>query len=142
VSLKTSTLSILTSRLSLACIPLVLIVAAFQQGCHKETYSQGEILYRIHCENCHMEDGSGLGRLIPPLDSSRLTLSDPEKLICLIRNGKPANPLTGQKMPANAKINEVELTNLVNFLGSRYASNPQTVQVPEVKKMLSGCQTD
>ena len=123
-------------------IPAVSVLFVFLQGCQKETYSQGEMLYRIHCENCHMEDGSGLGRLIPPLDSSKLTLSDPEKLICLIRKGKPANALTGQKMPANPKINEVELTNLVNFLGSRYASNPQTVQVPEVKKMLSGCQTD
>ena len=126
----------------MSCLSVVLIVAAFLQSCQKEAYSQGEMLYRIHCENCHMEDGSGLGKLIPPLDSSKLTLSDPEKLICLIRKGKPVNALTGQKMPANAKINEVELTNLVNFLGSRYASNPQTVQVPEVKKMLSGCQTD
>jgi cytochrome c551 len=137
-----NTFSYLSSRLLISCFSAVLVVVAFLQSCQKETYSQGEMLYRIHCENCHMEDGSGLGRLIPTLDSSKLTLSDPGKLICLIRNGKPANPLTGQKMPANAKINEVELTNLVNFLGSRYASNPQTVQVPEVKKMLSGCQTD
>ena len=89
-----------------------------------------------------MQDGSGLARLIPPLDSSRLTLSDPVKLVCLIRNGLPANELTGQKMPANLKLNEVEMTNLVNFLGSKYASNAQTVIVPEVKKMLAGCQTD
>jgi len=89
-----------------------------------------------------MEDGSGLGKLIPPLDSSRLTLSDPVKLVCLIRNGLPVNKLTGQQMPANLKLNEVEMTNLVNFLGSKYASNPQTVIVPEVKKMLAGCQTD
>ncbi len=89
-----------------------------------------------------MEDGSGLGKLIPPLDSSRLTLSDPEKLICLIRNGLPVNLHTGQQMPPNNKLNEVELTNLINFLGAKYAFNPQTVQVPEVKKMLSGCHSD
>lgn len=89
-----------------------------------------------------MEDGSGLGKLIPHLDSAKLTLSDPVKLVCLIRNGLPVNKLTGQKMPANLKMNEVEMTNLVNFLGSKYASNPQTVIVPEVKKMLAGCQTD
>jgi len=89
-----------------------------------------------------MEDGSGLGKLIPPLDSSRLTLSDPEKLICLIRNGLPVNLHTGQQMPPNKKLNEVELTNLINFLGAKYAFNPQTVQVPEVKKMLSGCHSD
>lgn len=89
-----------------------------------------------------MEDGSGLGKLIPHLDSSKLTLSDPAKLVCLIRNGLPVNRLTGQKMPANPKMNEVEMTNLVNFLGSKYAANPQTVIVTDIKKMLAGCQTD
>jgi hypothetical protein len=89
-----------------------------------------------------MEDGSGLAQLIPPLDSSALTLGDPEKLICLIRLGLPFNPLTEQQMPSNTFMNEVELTNLVNFLGSKYASNPQTVRVPDVKKLLATCQTD
>lgn len=121
-------------------LPFFLVL--FTGGCQPEPYSQGEVLYKYHCENCHMEDGSGLGKLIPHLDSSKLTLSDPAKLVCLIRNGLPVNKLTGQQMPANRKMNEVEMTNLVNFLGSKYASNPQTVIVPEVKKMLSGCQTD
>jgi hypothetical protein len=44
-------------------------------------------------------------------------------------------------MPANTILNEVEMTNLINFLGSKYALKPQTVQAPEVKKMLAGCQT-
>lgn len=121
---------------------LTALIFLYTLSCRPETYSQGEALYKYHCENCHMEDGSGLGKLIPPLDSSRLTLSDPVKLVCLIRKGLPVNKLTGQQMPANLKLNEVEMTNLVNFLGSKYASNPQTVIVPEVKKMLAGCQTD
>jgi hypothetical protein len=88
-----------------------------------------------------MEDGSGLAKLIPPLDKSRLTLSSPEKLVCLIHNGLPVNQLTGQQMPANTILNEVEMTNLINYLGAKYALKPQTVQAPEVKKMLAGCQT-
>lgn len=121
---------------------LTIFLLLFIGGCQPEPYSQGEVLYKYHCENCHMEDGSGLGKLIPHLDSSKLTLSDPAKLVCLIRNGLPVNRLTGQKMPANPKMNEVEMTNLVNFLGSKYAANPQTVIVTDIKKMLAGCQTD
>ena len=121
---------------------LTLFLLLFIGGCQPEPYNQGEMLYKYHCENCHMEDGSGLGKLIPHLDSSKLTLSDPAKLVCLIRNGLPVNRLTGQKMPANPKLNDVEMTNLVNFLGSKYAANPQTVIVTDVKKMLAGCQTD
>jgi len=86
-----------------------------------------------------MDDGSGLAKLIPPLDSSRLTISEPQKLVCLIRNGMPVNPETGQQMPANLKLNEVELTNLINYLGEKYGFEPQTVQVDQVKKMLAGC---
>lgn len=127
-------------RRSLSLLPAIIFL--YTTGCQPETYSQGEVLYKYHCENCHMVDGSGLGKLIPHLDSSKLTLSDPAKLVCLIHNGLPVNKQTGQQMPANRKLNEVEMTNLVNFLGSKYASNPQTVIVPDVKKMLAGCQTE
>lgn len=110
-------------------------------GCQRHPYSQGELIYKYNCANCHMDDGSGLAKLIPSLDKSRLTLSEPAKLVCLIRNGLPVNKLTGQEMPPNTILNEVELTNLINYLGSKYALKPQTVQAPEVKKMLAGCQT-
>jgi len=110
-------------------------------GCQRHPYSQGEQIYKYNCANCHMDDGSGLAKLIPSLDKSRLTLSEPAKLVCLIRKGLPVNKLTGQEMPPNTTLNEVELTNLINYLGSKYALKPQTVQAPEVKKMLAGCQT-
>jgi len=93
------------STRTLPLLPFILFLST--GGCQPEPYSQGEVLYKYHCENCHMEDGSGLGKLIPPLDSSRLTLSDPVKLVCLIRNGLPVNKLTGQQMPANLKLNEI-----------------------------------
>ena len=111
-------------------------------GCGENPYRQGQDLYIVHCENCHVRDGSGLGKLIPALDASKLTLSDPGKLICLIRKGLPVNKQTGQQMPSNTILNDVEMTNLINFLGSKYSSNPQTVQVEAVKKLLSACQTE
>ena len=120
---------------------LVGITFLCMAACQPHPYSQGQLLYTYHCENCHMPDGSGLGKLIPSLDASRLTLSDPQKLVCLIHNGLPVNKMTGQQMPANKKLNDVELANLVNYLGSIYASNPQTVQVDQIKKMLDGCQS-
>jgi hypothetical protein len=89
-----------------------------------------------------MDDGSGLAALIPPLDSSRLTLSDPSKLVCLIHNGLPVNTLTGQQMPANNSMTDVEMANLINYLGAEYGLNPQTIKVTEIKKMLAACQSD
>jgi mono/diheme cytochrome c family protein len=118
---------------------LLTVAVTLLTGCQQNPYSQGEIIYQYYCGNCHMEDFSGLGKLIPPLDSSRLTISDPQKLVCLIRNGKPVNPETGQAMPANPSLNEVELANLINFLGAKCGLKFQTVQVDQVKKMLAGC---
>lgn len=111
-------------------------------GCKGNPYRQGQVLYSTHCENCHMVDGSGLGKLIPSLDASKLTLSDPAKLVCLIRKGLPVNKQTGQQMHANTVLNDVEMTNLINFLGSKYSSNPQTVQVEAVKMWMDACQTN
>ena len=121
---------------------LLISLWSMATGCRENPYRQGQVLYTIHCENCHMVDGSGLAKLIPSLDASKLTLSNPGKLVCLIRKGLPVNKQTGQKMPANTFLNDVEMTNLINFLGSKYSSNPQTVQVEEVKKLLAACQTE
>jgi mono/diheme cytochrome c family protein len=124
--------------LGISAISLLILIS----GCSSQPYAQGKAIYEFHCGGCHMEDGSGLARLIPPLDSSRLTLTDPSKLVCLIRNGLPINTLTGQQMPANTSMTDVELSNLINFLGLEYGYNPQTIRATEIKKMLAACQSD
>ena len=122
-----------------ALLFVAVIFILYTPGCQKNPYTQGEIIYLNYCANCHMRDGSGLAKLIPPLDSSRLTISDPQRLVCVIRNGKPVNPVTGQAMPGNPGLNEVDLTNLINYLGDQYAQEPQAVMVEEVKKLAAGC---
>jgi hypothetical protein len=42
-------------------------------------------------------------------------------------------------MPGNPGLNEVDLTNLINYLGDQYAQEPQAVMVEEVKKLAAGC---
>ena len=125
-----------------AIYALLLISLVLMFGCQKNPYKQGETLYKFHCESCHMADGSGLASLIPPLNSSILTLSDPEKLVCLIRTGLPVNEKTGQRMPQNTTLNDVEMTNLVNFLGFKYSKSPQTVQVQDVNNWMLNCQSN
>src|SRR4249920_1959969 len=93
-------------------------------ACQPNPYRQGKDLYNFHCAGCHSEDGSGLVKLIPALDTSKLKLRTPRELVCLIRNGLPFDSLTRQQMPANREINEVEMTNLVNFLGTKYIHSP------------------
>lgn len=89
-----------------------------------------------------MEDGSGLEKLIPALDSSGLFRSTPECLICLIRYGLPKNELTGQQMPPNSRLNDVELANLLNYLRQEYAGVNEPVTTKEVNSCLANCKAD
>ena len=86
-----------------------------------------------------MEDGSGLKRLIPSLENSSLIESSPDSLICLIRNGIAKNPLTGQEMPPNKTLNEVEMTNIVNYLRSFLTNQRAAIKVSDVREMLGKC---
>ncbi len=117
------------------------VIVLLCPGCGVNPYPQGHNLYAYHCAGCHAEDGSGLGHLIPPLDSSSESFRSPATLICLIKNGLPLDTLTGQKMPPNSTLNEVEMTNLVNYLGHRFKGIPQWVRVPDAARMYAACQT-
>ncbi|MDQ3017365.1 MAG: cytochrome c [Bacteroidota bacterium] len=110
-------------------------------ACKQHPYKQGEAIYEYHCENCHMADGSGLEKLIPPLSSSNLMMDTTGTLVCLIRKGLPFNEETRQQMPANLILNEVELANLLNFLQNKYGLPNQAVKVSDIQRWLAGCQS-
>lgn len=114
----------------------------FSFSCQTNPYKQGKTLYSFHCESCHMADGSGLVKLIPSLESSTLFSQAPDSLVCLIRHGLALNPATGQQMPPNTTLNEVEMANLINFLQVEHANPQKAVTVDEVKTWLTTCQYD
>jgi mono/diheme cytochrome c family protein len=39
-------------------------------ACNEQSYRAGERLYKKNCSNCHLDDGKGVGALIPPLAGS------------------------------------------------------------------------
>ena len=86
-----------------------------------------------------MEDGSGLAKLIPSLAVSKSIKAGPDSLICLIRNGLGKNEFTGQQMPGNTLLNDVEMTNLVNYLRVVYTSNSTAVTTKDVNNYLLHC---
>ena len=110
-------------------------------GCQPNPYRQGKNLYTTQCAGCHSEDGSGLAKLIPALDTTLLKLRQPQELVCLIRNGLPFDSLTRQQMPANKSLTEVEMANLINYLGVRYIGSQQVVSVEQMPQMYTACQS-
>ena len=86
-----------------------------------------------------MEDGSGLAKLIPSLAISRFLKSKPDSLVCLIRIGLEKNEATGQQMPGNTIMNDVELANLINYLRQVYSSDSIAVTTKDINNYLLRC---
>ena len=107
--------------------------------CQPDPYRQGHVLYQVNCENCHMEDGSGLSKLIPSLQNSEFIISKPDSLVCLIRHGIAKNPYTGQEMPPIIHLNDVELTNLINYMRDQYTDKLKAIKVSEVHAWQESC---
>src|SRR5688500_9992674 len=78
-----------------ALIGITALCFLLLSGCGKSSspkftqyYVQGEKLYLKHCSNCHQADGTGLGRLYPPVNVSDYMENNFGDVICLMRHGK------------------------------------------------------
>ena len=109
------------------------------------SHVEGEKLYKIHCANCHMEDGSGLAALYPPLQKADYLQSLGVSLSCIIRNGLQEPILVNgvkyeQAMPANDRLSDVEITNICNYVLSKWTDDESYVSLERVKETLLNCQ--
>jgi mono/diheme cytochrome c family protein len=111
-------------------------------SCGDTTYMQGKRLYAANCQNCHMEDGSGLGGLIPALSSSAQIGT--ANFACIIKNGlndtifQDSTYLLKQ-MPAFKKFSATEITNIVNYVNHTWATNFTESTILDVEKVIKGC---
>lgn len=114
-------------------------------SCNFNPYSQGELLYRIHCASCHMEDGSGLRDLIPTLHQSPfLTGEQIHSTACLIRFGiKKPDPLDPEvetyPMPPLHHLTETEITNILNYIGNHFGNQSGYVNPIKLQENLDHC---
>ncbi|MFD3407208.1 cytochrome c [Aquirufa sp. HETE-83D] len=116
-----------------------LLIAFFFFSCSskeeitQQQYSiEGMGLYKTHCENCHQADGSGLRDLYPSIQKSNVS---PEVLACLIKNGKKGNGF----MPANAKLQALDIAELITFMRERWGGKKQIFPADSVKLALKNC---
>lgn len=112
-------------------------------SCNSTPYMQGQRLYTAKCQNCHMEDGSGLAALIPPLNSSRL-LGSPA-VACILKNGirdtifKDSTFLV-REMPSFASLSTTEVTNIINYINHSWYQEFKEITILEVQAVLDTCQ--
>lgn len=120
----------------------VLAIIAIAVSCSYTPKNQGQALYEEHCQSCHMEEGQGLGELIPPIKGADWVLQDPALIGCVIKNGMEGpvvvNGTTYNKpMPGNKLLSEVDLANLVNYV--RELNGLGQITLPELKRQMGDC---
>lgn len=91
-----------------------------------------------------MEDGTGLGWLIPPLAGADFLQSNRGDVPCIIQYGhKGGINVNGiiykEPMPSFRNLNEVELSNLINYLNTAWGNDNPETSPSEIAKALELC---
>lgn len=130
-------------------IPTFIFLAGilfFLSDCQKNPYEQSEGLYHYFCANCHMDDGTGLPGIIPPLKGSDFVKADPLQIACIVRHGLEGNVTVNdttynQPMPAlkEHEITDFEITNIINYINQAWGNDYGYVGYLEVKARLEKC---
>lgn len=132
-------------RLKFIAIVFSLLVVSFLTNCEtRKTFWQGEILYHNFCENCHMENGSGLRGLIPPLANADYIKEDPVRMACIIRYGMEGEVVVNdttynQAMPGVPQLTDFEVTNVINYINQAWGNDYGYVKFEDVKRALETC---
>ncbi len=128
------------------CFCTLIMILSFV-SCDYQPYKQGRNLYNFYCATCHMDDGSGLRGLYPPLAGADYLANHQENLACIIRYGLADTILVNQKMynyamPGVEELNDVQITNVINYINHAWGNDLQHVKVEDIKNALTGCQKD
>ena len=128
-----------------------LIAASSTWSCTNGTerqYREGAQLYQTHCSNCHMEDGTGLEALYPPLAKADWLQQVDVGAACIIRNGME-DPIVvngiryEMPMPPQPQLSAVEITNILNYIHNAWGNKrEQYISLPEVEAALQGCKPE
>ena len=101
-------------------------------------------IYQQHCANCHQADGSGLGRVYPPLAKSDFMMNNPDAVLCLMKNGIEdemiVNGITYNKaMPGIPSLTELEIAEIATYIYNSWGNTRKMVEVNQVTPILMAC---
>jgi cytochrome c551 len=110
----------------------------------QQYFVKGEQLYIQHCSNCHQKNGSGLGRLYPPLDTSDYMQNYTNEVICLIKNGRKGELIVNaqsynQAMPGVGNLTDLEIAEISTYIYNSWSHKQGIIDVSFVSKTLVQC---
>jgi cytochrome c551 len=106
---------------------------------------EGQRLYKLHCANCHMNNGKGLANLIPPLASSDYMLTDIDRTICLIKYGLSGEITVNEQifnhpMPGNNTLTNLELAEISTYIFNSWGNKKGMINIDRVREALLDCE--
>lgn len=127
--------------LSLLCAGCVLWLP---WACDSNPYRQGKALYQANCASCHMDDGSGLRALIPPLNQPDDLEAKRDDFPCVIRYGKQGPIRVGGKrydqvMAGHPELSVTQISNIINYVRNAWGNELGYYPPDSVRSALKRC---
>jgi mono/diheme cytochrome c family protein len=127
---------------------LMLLLSTLSCQSEEETKRQqyiteGILIYKNNCANCHQTNGAGVASLYPPIAGSDY-LADKNAVICLIRYGLQGPIVVNGKrynrpMPAQPKLSDLEIAELTTYLYNKWGGETKVTDVKAVTPVLQQC---
>ena len=112
---------------------------------YRQYFNNGRRIYLDNCSNCHQKDGTGLARLYPPIKDSDYFKENPERTVCIIRNGQTGEIVVNgmsfnQPMPANPELSNLEIAELTTYLYGMWGEADSLFSPGQIVKIIEGCE--
>lgn len=125
-------------------IPVLIVLFITFSGGEKVASAAGQKLYERHCQTCHMVDGKGLGKLIPPLAAADYVLEGGAELACLIRKGAEGEMVVNgvtydRPMPGFPNLLPVEIRSILLYIRSAWGNQAPDLSFDDIEAALSQC---
>ena len=110
----------------------------------QQYFVEGQQLYLKHCANCHQKDGTGLGRVYPPLASSDFMEVHFDEIACLIKKGRRGVITVNgndyvQAMPGVVSLTELEIAEISTYIYNSWGHKRGLIDAKQVSQSLQPC---
>lgn len=125
----------------------ILIFTALLFSCQSQSYKQGAKLYNGYCASCHMEDGTGLGKVLPPVANSDYLQNNFLNLPCIMKHGIQDTIIVNgneysQAMAGINLLSPVEISNIINYINFKwYNDTLPSPNLKEIQAILDQCES-
>jgi mono/diheme cytochrome c family protein len=113
-------------------------------NCGDNNYSEGKRLYEKLCQNCHQENGLGLGGLYPPLAHSDYLINNQNILPRIIKFGlKDTITVNGkvydfQAMEGFGSLTPFQINNIICYINTNWGNQ---IPLPNIQNTIKSIET-